>query len=99
VRAEGRRIRPADYTQGGELEMLFFRLTFAALVLGGLAIWLGSELLRAVRTGTANAGGTEISRRKRPRTYWLTLAVQAGIGIGLAATLLAIVSEALVRSV
>ena len=79
--------------------MLFFRLTFAALVLGGLAIWPGSELLREVHTGIANAGGAEISRRKRPRTYWLTLAVQAGIGIGLAATLLAIVSEALVRSV
>ena len=99
MRAEGRRIRPANYTQGGELEMLFFRLTFAALVLGGLAIWLGSELLRAVRTGIANAGGTETSRRKRPCTYWLTLAVQAGIGIGLAAVLLAILSEALVRSV
>ena len=55
MRAEGRRIRPADYTQGGELEMLFFRLPFAASVLGGLAIWLGSELLCAVRSGIAAA--------------------------------------------
>jgi hypothetical protein len=78
--------------------MVLLRVTFAALLLGGLDFWLGSELLRALRTGIANSGGTDISRRTRPCTYWLTLAVQAGIGIVLAATPLAIMSEPLAKS-
>jgi hypothetical protein len=67
------------------------------LVFGGLWLYLGTGFFRALRAGVADAGGTQISRRKRPCAFWLTIAVQAGFGRMSGVLLLQLYREALTR--
>lgn len=54
------------------------RLAAAAIVLGGLAVWLTANLSNELKTGVARArGGVRIAKRKRPTMFWLTLTAQA----------------------
>ncbi len=73
-----------------------FRLALAIPLVGALGLWLGFEVLRALRTGIANAGGILIPRRSRPRAFWLVAAVQAGFALAAAAVLLKLLHELLV---
>ena len=73
-----------------------FRLSLVMLLMGPLSLWLGSEALRAIRTGIANAGGTLISGRSRPWAFWGVIAVQVGFVVTIMAVLLRLVRQALV---
>jgi hypothetical protein len=54
------------------------RLAIAIPRAGVLCLWLGREVVRALRTGVANAGGKLIHLRERPSAFWLTIGVQSG---------------------
>jgi uncharacterized membrane protein YfcA len=71
------------------------RLACLTVLLGFLCVWLGYEVLHALRTGVANVAGTEISRRTRPWAFWLAIAVQTGFGIISAVLLLCLLRETL----
>jgi len=71
------------------------RLAIAIPLAGALCLWLGREVLRALRTGVANAGGKLIHRRERSSAFWLTIGVQSGFMLVTGWLLLDLVRQAL----
>lgn len=75
-----------------------FRLAVAVLLVGTLGFWLGLEVLRALKTGVANAGGTRITRRGLPAVFWLAIAIQTAFAAAAVTLLLRLLREALARA-
>jgi hypothetical protein len=74
------------------------RLAVAIPLVGVLLLYPVYGVSLALRTGVANAGGTLISRRRRPWNFWLVVAVQTGFVSLAAVMLLRLLREALAKA-
>jgi hypothetical protein len=79
--------------------MAMFRLALVVPLDAALGSRLGHGVSRAIRTGIANAGGTLISVRERPRVFWLVIGVQLGFTAVCGLMLWELLVEALSRAV
>ncbi len=71
------------------------RQMIVIVLAGALSLWLLFEIIRALRTGTANAAGTIIPRRKRALAFWLVPAVQAAFATCITFVLASVLRNAL----
>jgi hypothetical protein len=73
------------------------RPTLLVLLFGGIALLLGWSVTQALRTGTVNAGGKELSRKQRPGAFWSALLFQLAMAIMLALAVVVTLASTLNR--